>query len=52
MSDVDMGSGSQPEVLVRNAPPMPKPPMFKGETMDERRFMRAYQVYLDQCMAI
>ncbi len=53
MSDVDMGSGSHPDVLVRNAPAMPKTPLFKGETAEERRrFMRDYQVYLDQCMAL
>lgn len=53
MSDVDMGSGFHPDVLVRNAPAMPKAPLFKGETMEERRrFMRDYQVYLDQCMAL
>ncbi|ETW08620.1 hypothetical protein H310_01161 [Aphanomyces invadans] len=48
--DVDM---EQEDVIVRNAPALPKPPMFKGSTKAERRvFMSAYDLCSNQTYAL
>ncbi|ETV95937.1 hypothetical protein H310_10596 [Aphanomyces invadans] len=49
-NDVDMG---QDDVVVRNAPALPKNPTFKGSTKEERRaFMAAYNLYISQTNAL
>ncbi|ETV90157.1 hypothetical protein H310_15007, partial [Aphanomyces invadans] len=49
-NDVDMG---QYDVVVRNAPALPKNPAFNGSTKEERRaFMAAYNLYISQTNAL